>query len=841
MSAHKLVDIQPTPNVLLALTRTPIAPLDALCELIDNAIDSFRAADVQGTLSTYRQVLLEIPGASQVARGEGFVRIRDTGPGLTEEQIANALRAGYSSKNAFDTLGLFGMGFNIATGKLGRVTKLISARAEDGYALQVTVDLPKLIEQGTFEVPAEVIDKPYGLEHGTIVEVRDWWPQGDPNNAFIRKLAGMGKNVIREQLARRYATLLRGESGSRTKITVNGESYPAFEHCVWDASRFTERSGHGRIHALIPLDHEVDKSVRCLRDGTLMDSEQPCARCGGLEAREVSERVWGWVGIQRYDDQNEYGVDLIRNGRAIRIGEKAAFFEHVDENTKKAEKEYPVDQQYGRIVGEVHLDHVPVDFSKQDFQRTSDEWHTAMNFLRGNSLLPSKWSPGETNTSPVSMLFQGYRKVRNFGRADMYMGQYNPAKGKAERVPREVEREYLTRFRGKEPGYYDDAKWWELVETATDKPIDELPECPECGFQNAPGSEVCEDCEHVLHGKTCLNPDCSQEIAKSAVSCSFCGNSQIPEVVTPWTCAFCEKVNDSSEETCLTCGLVRGAIHPASEESLLAESEEWPELSAIGLTITLADGTTSSPVDVASRTMQRQITPAYNRDPIPVISHKKIGKIQVFVDRSHPVFTELGMRPEDMIAAETAQFFHDSYSSLTGRKGHSPGVLMAEVLRRAWSDTVAETPEGVRDEIKQLFRLIADRLAGAPEAEDFYADLNEKQQRSLAEGMISSGVDLSELGQMKLSGEYLRYCEPTALVAFFKKFPQAWFNGRVWSDPWPSDDLGLAVAAGLQEELVTKYLRCLEDCASYLRYQRPERLLIIKARAGADFLDGKLQ
>src|SRR3954468_5383485 len=143
MNEHTLVDIQPTPNVLLALTRTPITPLDALCELIDNAIDSFRAAEISGVKVPFRQVFLELPGQSEVSRGEGLLRVRDTGLGLTEKQIADALRAGDSSKNAFDTLALFGMGFNIATGKLGRVTRLISARQEDEYALEVVVDLPK--------------------------------------------------------------------------------------------------------------------------------------------------------------------------------------------------------------------------------------------------------------------------------------------------------------------------------------------------------------------------------------------------------------------------------------------------------------------------------------------------------------------------------------------------------------------------------------------------------------------------------------------------------------------------------------------------------------------------
>lgn len=46
---HNEFDLTPDPKVLIALTHTPIQPLDALCELIDNAIDSFEAAALQGT------------------------------------------------------------------------------------------------------------------------------------------------------------------------------------------------------------------------------------------------------------------------------------------------------------------------------------------------------------------------------------------------------------------------------------------------------------------------------------------------------------------------------------------------------------------------------------------------------------------------------------------------------------------------------------------------------------------------------------------------------------------------------------------------------------------------
>ncbi|MGY1709130.1 ATP-binding protein [Geodermatophilus sp. SYSU D00758] len=841
MTEHKLVDIQPTPNVLLALTRTPITPLDALCELIDNAIDSFRAAEVAGVKVPFRQVFLELPGQSEVSRGEGLLRVRDTGLGLTEQQIADALRAGYSSKNAFDTLGLFGMGFNIATGKLGRVTKLISARQEDEYALEVVVDLPKLIEQGTFEVPARRIEKPHGFERGTIVEVREWWPAGDPNNAFIRKLAALPKAVVRRELARRYATLIRGEDGPPARISVNGDLELAFEHCVWDVSRFVERAGYGRIPARIDFDQELATSSRCLRDGTLMNEAMACPRCGGNDVRAVSERIWGWVGIQRYDDQNDFGIDLIRNGRAIRIGEKSAFFDYTDEDTKRSEKEYPIDQQYGRIVGEVHLDHVPVDFSKQDFQRTSDEWHSAVQFLRGGSLLPSRWPAGEQNTTPVSRLFQGYRKVRNFGLADMYMGRYNEARQKPERISRDVEREYLAKFQAREPGYYDDAEWWKLVETATDKPIEELPECPDCGYQNAPAAETCDGCEHIFKPKTCVNEDCDSVLPVSALDCSSCGFSQVPTIIAPWSCSFCAKVNEGDEASCEQCAHPRGAPHPADPEALDEDSSEEPDLSLSGLTLDLVRGGPSTAIDVSVRMMSRSIIPAFGADPVPLIARKAIRSITTYVDPSHAAFVDLGMRIEDAVAAEVAHFIYDSHSSLTGARGHATVNLMTQVLQKAWPERVAEAPDGVRAEIASLFALIADRLASMDEVSDFYTELSVDEQKRLADNMLSSGVGMASFTDAVQSGDYLRYADLSVLVKFYDKFPHLWFDGRVWDDAWPGEEMGSALAASVRQELKEKYLRCLQDCASYMRYQSPERLLVVRAKAALDFLSAKLR
>ncbi|GAA2653787.1 ATP-binding protein [Nonomuraea recticatena] len=837
--AYKLLDITPTPEVLVALTRTPISPLDALSELIDNAIDSFRAAEIEGHPSPVRHVIIEIPGLTAVDRGEGLIRVRDTGPGLTAEQIANAMRAGFTSKNHFDTLGLFGMGFNIATGKLGRITQVISVRAGEDQGLRVTLDLPRLIKERKFEVTAEVIDRPPGLQHGTIVEVRGWWPQGDANHGFIREVARMPKKTLRERLGRRYATLLRGAAEVGIKMTVNDELCRGFEHCVWSEERYVERAGHGRIPARISFDEELTRARRCLKDGADFNGEAVCPRCGGNESRSVAERIHGWVGIQRFDDATQFGIDLIRNGRAIRTDEKDAFFTYHDEVKGTAEREYPIDQQYGRIVGEVHLDHVPVDFQKQNFQISTEEWITALRFLRGDSLLPSQWPEGMSNTTPISRLFQGYRKVRNFGRADMYMGIYDEVKRKAVRIGRDVEEAYYNRFLNRQEGYYDDAKWWELVETANEPPVEDLPECEQCGFQNIRGVESCGNCSAIFAGKNCLRADCGALILRNADVCPECGADQKPQVMFPWKCPFCDSSNNAGVEECTSCGQREGDPHPASVAILETEAQDNSELSVSGLSIVLCNGKNSTPLDIVVRNIHRQILISFGQPAVPLVVERATGRMTVYLHLGHPLFAN-GIRPAYLVASEAAQYVYSVHQDLAGRPGHSMAILTSDLLMQGWGDLVAENAETVRQAIRALFSNIVDRVVDIGHTEDFYEELDPGQQSAMATEMISADIDLAELGRLKTGG-YLKYCSPETLAAFFGRYPSSWFDGNIWSDPWPTEPQVPRVAAeALQAELKTKYLRCLEDCASYLRYQQPERLLIVRARAAAEFLGDKL-
>jgi hypothetical protein len=831
--------INPDPKVLIALTHTPLKPLDALCELIDNAIDSFRVGKLEGQPEPHPLIEATVPGEAETRRGEGVVRVFDNGPGLDRQGLADALSVGFSGKNRYDTLGLFGMGFNIATGKMGRHTTVTTARRQDDFALRVVLDLPTIVRSRRFEVPVDNIQKPANFDHGTIVDVTDWWPEGDANAGFVTQLAHIQKQHLRAQIGRRYATVLRRDEPDRIQVRVNDETVEPFEQCVWSQGRFVERQGWGMIPARLDFDRVIFSQRRCVNDGTALDDiSQACAECGGTEFRTVEERVRGWAGIQRFDDDNRFGIDLIRNGRAIRVAEKDAFFNHVDE-VGEAVKEYPTDQQTGRIVGEVNLDHVPVDFQKQDFQRSGEEWQRAIAFLRGGSLLPSKWPEGSRNDTPVSKLFQGYRKVRNFGRPDMYMGRYDATKSgpnKAVRIAREVESDFYQRFLNKEPGYYDDARWWELVESAATPPIMAMEECPACGFQNRPDEDTCEGCGRLLRAKKCVA--CGDEIAQSAASCPVCGASQIPDVKEPWKCNVCGDTNGVDDERCGTCDSLRGAENPVARDTLTRIAEALPALSFEGRSFTIADGHKTEPIDMGvfrSGTLR----PVWDGDPVPSIAFKTAGAIEVFLDLAHPAFTQLAVRPEEAIAIETAQYVYNLRTDLAGRPAHSIQNIAVQVLADVWGDQLAAGPEKVRDAIRSLFTRIADRLEDNSDAADFYDSLDQFDQRELADRLISAGI-LGQLTQLRTNGGYLHYAGAGVFAKFFAQKPDGWF-GSVWADKLPDPvEVGAAAAENAREQLIGVYARCLEDCAAYLRYSTTDPLIIVRARASREYLEEHL-
>ena len=808
-------DFTPDPKVLLALTQNPMKPIDALCELIDNAIDSFHSAKIQGVSIENPMVLVTLPRKKDIRDNSGVLRVQDNGPGMTAEVAERSIKAGFSGNNPYDTLGLFGMGFNISTGKLGNKTVLMTSRKDADTYIKTEIDLNRICQKRDYSL--DVIERKKGDSifddggHGTILEISDWWPEGNANYGFVKKLVDYGQPKIREEVGRIYATILRkGE----IKILINEKECEPFEHCVWDESRFVVRNKE-QIHAKIYLDHTIKQSKRCGKCTTLLGStDTVCPVCGSSSIRTIEEKVTGWVGIQRFDSSTDYGIDLIRNGRAIRVGEKSAFFEYTDD-LKHTTKDYPIDSPYGRIVGEINLDFVPVDFLKQDFQRSTPEWQSAMEYIRGSSSLQPSQPGASENNSPIYRLYQGYRRVRNYGRADMYMGYWDADSRSAKRISRGTEQEYYKRFKEKQPGYYDDSEWWKLVETADQPPAEALPECPECGAQHLKNDEICPVCGAILKGKACIN--CGKEIPESAVSCPHCGSSQIPVIIEPWRCKICGTKNLADNDICKSCGSVRGANNPLDREELLATSVKVDSLSSAGLSIDLPNGKKSSSLGVQVYSVTKPLITPIHEKSIPLVIFKDGGKIEIFVDLSHPIFIKCGLSQEQLIASEIAQYIYlENMHLVSNNQGFNLGNLTWDVLQTNWKDSIEIDSETVLKDVEALLSEIRDKIRenNGANMSDYFEEMSVDQKKMLTGSMIQHGIDLSTIKQLKDSGEYLLYAPYSFLYTLYQEDPELFFNGKVWKVSLANGGeelLGSEVVNQIRKKLINQYDNYLHD------------------------------
>lgn len=838
MSEEVVLNLTPDPKVLIALTHTDIKPLDALCELIDNAIDSFSAARLQGVSISNPCIRIDLPSIKEVMNGEGIVRISDNGPGLTMDSTEKALRAGFSGNNPYDTLGLFGMGFNISTGKIGSVTKFYSAREDTEKALEVTIDLNQINTNKDYNVVAYYIEKGK-LSHGTIIEISNWWPNGNDNRGFIKSLVSYGAKKIRDELGRRYSTILREKE---IKIFVNEGECEAFEHCVWGDNRYVEKSKHGKIPAVFRFDTVLHTQKKCAHCTTSLENFQTiCPACGSHETRTVEERVRGWVGIQRFDDMAEYGIDLIRNGRAIRISEKAAFFEFVDE-FQKVIKDYPIDSNYGRIVGEVHLNHVPVDFMKQDFQRSSPEWHRAITFLRGESSLQPTQPRADQNDSPIFKLFQGYRKVKTAGKTDMYMGVWDPVKEEPRRISRDVEKEFYEKFKKKEPGYYDDAEWWKKVEEADKKPVKEMPLCPVCGCQNLEEAEICISCQTVLKGKNCIS--CGEKIPFSAKVCPKCGKNQEPEIIKPWICNICGTKNDPSFDNCTSCGTQRGEENHLTIEYLIKRSNKNDILSIDDCSIELANGVQSTPVKVQVYEVEEVLKSNGGMKSLPLFSNKAdLSSISIFINLNHRIFKQCKVQPEQMIAEEIADFIFKINRSVNTKDGtHSISYIAWQIIEKYWADRLEYGTNDLSVSVEGIFNTIKERLMLSAKSElgNYFDLLTADQQKELVNEMINHGEDIAKLTEFKVSGSYLRYAPASFLVNLFDIKPELFFDGSVWNEKYGESGIGEEVTVFMQERTKALYKGCLEDILFYIKYKSTSDLVLQRTMLVVDLLTQKV-
>jgi hypothetical protein len=820
---NPVVNLTPNPRILATIAQNPMKPIDALSELLDNSLDGFAAASDSGHPILNPTVTINIPSINEINSGIGVLRVSDNGTGLSREQAINAVTAGFSGQdNPIDRLGLFGMGFNISTAKLGRQTKFITHQRSEQLAHSILIDIPEMMERRNFDAPIEELGY-IDDAAGTVIEISKWWQRGSQNDGFIQSLAKQSKPKLREQIGRRYSNLI--EKGY--KIIINGEACLAYRHCAWTDKRYVEHRDLGKIYAKTYIDEMLGQEYRCSSCWTQLDNGEvhTCPNCAAENSiRVINRRIKGWVGIQRFDDASAYGIDLIRNGRVIRDSEKDAFFTFRSEDGEEI-KDYPIDSQYGRIIGSIEINHVPVNYLKTDFDRTSAYWQEIIDFLRGKtSLQPNRAAEDGGNDSIVYRLYQGYRKVRQAGTKDLYMGTYNTQKGKSERVSREIERQYLEKFKLEEPGYGydDDSEWYRRVLEAEVRPIIGFIDCPE-GHNNPLGAEECAICGHLFKKKTCVNSDCAKDIPESAYSCPHCGTEQIQGVEEFWTCSICNAKNAPTLRDCTSCGSPIGAVDPFNRDQLLENSDLNDDLSITQKSLRLPDGEYMY-ITARVHLMKQDQSLTRGGLRIPIIAKHSSDGIELFIDQTHPAFVQYQDRHEDYIAIELANYVVQERAT----RIPNAEIMMWTVPSmyfyihdQIWKERTRLDHSQLVSDINQYFTDMTGRLSFllGDVKDEIFNDLTSEDKQSVYNRAVRSGQ--SSLDDLERTGKYLSYVPEETAINLVRRHPEHFFDGQYWVDKYQdiNHQLNADDRREIQKGTLDSYVSSLEDIANYRRLQ----------------------
>ena len=447
-------DLQPDPRILPMLGEITLAQWRCLAELVDNAVDGFLSAKRQEKAISEPEVHVAVPASNSPS---AKISVRDNGPGMSPETLETAVRAGWSGNTPVDSLGMFGMGFNIATARLGTVTTVWTARKSDTEWHGLRIDFDALQQQRHFRTPHFKREKVDPYEQGTEVTVEHLKPE---QSAWFAKAAN--RSQVSRQLSKTYSAMLRDYGVPISfALSVNGNRVQARYPCTWSEERTVESPRFGSVRAYQAIDRNLSDRPFCLACWQWLPARQTECSCNrGGQIVQRKRRVHGWLGIQRYLSNSDYGVDFIRNGRKIEIGNRELFVWRVDDGE---DPEYPIDdpRNRGRIVGEIHLDHCRVTYTKDRFDRNDPAWEEMVRIVRGDGpLRPDKarelgFGP---NDSPLFQLFQVFRRSSPKPKVAGAWARILIVRDN------DLAEQMAKKFHASDPEYREDTKWWELVE-----------------------------------------------------------------------------------------------------------------------------------------------------------------------------------------------------------------------------------------------------------------------------------------------------------------------------------------------------------------------------------------
>lgn len=774
--------ITPSARVLKMLGEIEIAEWQCLAELIDNAFDDFGEILFEGRpWAGGMKVSVSLPTTGNARDAE--IVVQDTGRGMARSQLEQAVRAGWSGNDQFTKLGLFGMGFNVSTARLGRRTRVLTTRSGDTEWIGVEIDLDQIGDD--FEAPDIVEPKPDPSIHGTRVIISKL-----DQNRF--DWLSRHRTPLCRQLGKVYGWIL---DSWPFELWVGGIRVKPWRPCRWgDERSVTYRSGvrAEEIPAYIPIDVSYAPAETCLNCGNWQEPGLgECQECDEQDQLRLRERrMHGWVGIQRYLDQSEYGLDFLRNGRKILINDKSVFeWSDIDDPTSPTTVEYPVElRQGGRIIGEIHLDHVPVDYKKDRFERSDRQWVQAINYLRGAApLLPDKARKLHypQNDSPISRLHRGYRRT--------VPGLRCLIPGDGTKPMHAAAAKWARKFQQGDSAYQTDEMWWNQVVEHEESKARSTAGTPTA----EPGAADDDTIDDALGN---VGDDQDEEHPASAGAEPAAPTSS-PAPTPPVPETEQERITRYRSEGRLVAALSTDLGHPDAGH-LKVE------------TIALPSG---------------PLLDANERRAAVWVALGAGSTATAFVDEHHDLFTKFGWSIEDAVVVELATVLRvraDVKQSVTALVA----MIKASSLRDSAVDriTVANRTLEVMDEVR---RRMAQTVESEPERAFQWLDADEVLATENA--MIADGSrDGTELGS---DSRFIRYVPESYLVRLLEEWPEAFLDGHVFVSPYAS-----LTSTAAQRLSVSRVVSLLADVTSMPPRADPGPRRLQRARLSASLLADEL-
>jgi hypothetical protein len=762
------INLTPNPRILQMLGQIDFENWQCISELIDNSVDAL-LKDF-GENREYRgQIMVEIPKHSQFSEGVP-ITVWDNGPGMDIDQLENALKAGYSSNDPLSNLGLFGMGFNIATARLGKKTSVYTSKKGAADEIGIEIDFAEMTQTNSYFRPVLKRNKDNSYTSGTTIKVYNL-------NDRVSHLGQQGLASLRKKLSTVYAKLIRDYD---IEIIINGEKLIPNKKCIWSPERYVIRKGE-KVHSYIEINQDLGDKYFCSSCWTWLDAPPIegesliCPICNSSEdVKPRKRKITGWVGIQRYFDMEKFGIDFYRNGRLI-VADDKTLFNWKNPDTGEFELEYPVDTTHwgGRIVGEIESNFLTVPYTKDSIEKNDHHWDMVVKGLRGEApIRPNKAIEKgySENNTPISRLFSGYRKGKKAGYEDLLPGKFNKKSNKWEGSNAEPKAWAELFFKG-EAEYQNDTKWWQLVEQVeADRRSSTGEGNPDDGF---------DPTNPFNNGNTGNNGNNGN---------GDTGNNEGEGEEEPFTSG--QSGDDEQDEQ----------NHGSGNEVEESGNNEDPTL--------IKDESLSGQYSLDELDEEPIILDVFAnlslQDERPLVVEKlSRSNYRAFYNGSSPLFLKHGNSIKDCILMELA-------NSLFLRKNDPEEWPFSRIfynLKNVYSKEDALDLDTVKERINKLLSDVKKTLSITKREIQPDLTLDKEDLKSLQRAVLNKlGEGESRVQQLVLTTEFLAFMPNSYVIKFFKNKPEMFFDGVVWKRPY--NEIG---DIEIKEELVEEFYSYLTD------------------------------